>query len=397
MKKAIPLILFLIMFFPAISAIEINMNSEVPQGETIIASISGNFLDPITKSDISFYRGHVVTSFDYDVAKIGDNYYIYIQTTNKPENNYSINISGVRYYIGSQVSNAQISKQFKITNETADFSVDPGFIISHDNFSIKVQNLQPEPITINLYTKIDSGDSNGFFGFLFNNEETQESITLYSGQIKDLDIHLEDIFETTIRTITLSTENTEYNIPCYIILEGNSEENTTVEENTTTEDNTTTEENNTTDNETEEGCSFFGKLFNTCQNQTQENETPSNNSNTQENETNNSIPDYEVVKIRNKTVAVKDGVILNESATSKTCAQIKGKVCASGEICQNSTIYAKDAKCCISDCVKEKPNTNLKIIGWIIVGVLFIIILRFFVVRFRKMKRKSDPLLNPKK
>lgn len=380
MKKAAFLFLFLVVVFPLISAIEINMPSDIPQGETIIASVSGNFIDPITKSDISFYRGHLRTSFDYDIAKIGDNYSIYIQTTNKVKNNYSINISGVNYRIGSQVSNKQVSKTFEIINETADFSVNPGFIITNGNFSIKIQNLQPVPITI----KVQGTD-------------VEQSINLSSGQIKNLYINLEDISETTIRTITLSTENTEYNIPCYVIIEGNPnyppEENITIEENKTGEENTTIEENITVNNETKESCSFFNKLFNTCQNETQENKT----SNNQTSNNSSSNVDYEVVEIGNKTVAIKNGEVLNESATSKTCAQIKGKVCASGEICQNSTIYAKDAKCCISECVKEETNASTKIIGWAIVGILFIIILRFFIVRFRRMKKKKDTLLGAKR
>jgi len=398
MKRTIPLFLLLILAFPVISAIDINMNSNISKGETIIASVSGNFLDPITKSNIYFYRGHVRTSFDYDVAKIGENYYIYVQTVNKAENNYSINISGVRYLVGSQVSSEQISKKFRITNETADFLVSPGFVITDGNFSIKVQNLQPLPITIGLETEVNSGSSSGIFGFLFGGKEAEQSITLSSGEIKNLYIKLENIYETTIRTITLSTDNTEYKIPSYVILENLPvplpEENTTVVPNET--------------NIEEEECSFFSKLFGTCgtsnvQNETQENETSDNeipyNNQTNQTLTNqtSSNADYEVVKVGNKTVAIRDGEILNESATSRTCAQIKGDICSSGEICQNTTIYAKDAKCCISKCVKEEEKTNTKLVGWLIIAVIFLMILWFFVKKFRGMKKKKDTLLNHSK
>jgi hypothetical protein len=395
MKRVIPLFLFLIIAFPVISAIEINMNSDIPKGETIIASVSGNFLDPIAKSNIYFYRGHVKTSFDYDVAKIGDNYYIYILTTNKAENNYSINISGVRYMVGSQISNQQISKSFNIINETADFSVNPGFVIANGNFSVKVQDLQSIPITIDIETEVNSGSSDGSFVFLLNREET-ESIDLLSGEIKTLYIQLENISETTIRTITLSTANTEYKIPCYLILENNT---------ISPENNSNITNYNQTANQTNEtNCTFFSKFFGTCstnnaQNETQENKTFDND--TQKNNTSNnnssSNSDYEVVKIGNKTVAIKNGTILNESATSKTCAQIKGDICSSGEICQNTTVYAKDAKCCVSQCVKEEKKTNTKLIGWLIIGFLFIVILLFFRTKFRGMKKKRDILLNPKK
>jgi len=370
MKKGIILFLFLIMAFPLISAIDINMNSNISQGETVIASLSGNFLDPITNDNIYFYRGHVRSSFDYDVSKIGDNYYIYFQTANKVENNYSINISEVRYMIGSQVSSAQISKSFVIINETADFSINPGFVITDGNFSIKVQNLQPLPITIKLETEVNSGSSEGIFGFLFSGKKVSQSINLSSGEIKDLYIQLEDIYETTIRTITLSTDNIEYNIPCYVILESiviPPEGNITI--------NNQTNNMNQTGNES---CSFFSKLFGTCnsttiQNNTQKNKTLTNETSSNKSQINNTFnngtsknnyssnnTDYEIVKVGNKTVAIKNGTILNGSATSKTCVQIKGYVCSVGEICKNTTVYAKDAKCCVSLCVKEeKANTKL--------------------------------------
>jgi len=403
MKKRIILFLFLIMAFPLISAIDINMNSNISQGETVIASLSGNFLDPITNDNIYFYRGYVRSSFDYDVSKIGDNYYIYFQTTNKAENNYSINISGVRYMVGSQVSSEQISKSFRIINETADFSVNPGFVITDGNFSIKVQNLQPLPITIKLETEVNSGSSEGIFGFLFSGKKVSQSINLSSGEIKDLYIQLEDIPETTIRTITLSTYNTEYNIPCYVIIE------TIIVP--PIDYNITINQTNNLNQTGNESCSFFSKLFGTCnstttQNNTQKNKTVGNGTSSNKSQINNtfnngtfnngtlknSSVDYEIVKVGNKTVAIKNGTILNGSATSKTCAQIKGYVCSVGEICKNTTVYAKDAKCCVSLCVKEE-KANTKLIGWVIIAFVLIIILWFFVKKFKGMKNKKDPLL----
>lgn len=391
MKRAIILFLFLVTLFPIVSALDINMNSNVSKGETIIASLSGNFLDPVIKDNIYFYRGHVRTSFDYDVAKIGDIYYIYVLTANKAENNYSINISGVRYMVGSQLSTEQISKSFAITNKTADFSVNPGFIITNGNFSIKIQNLQSFPITINIETEINSGSASGIFEFTFKGEKAGQSINLSPGELRDLYVGIKDISGITIRTITLSANNTEYKILSYLIL-GNVSVPLLNETNATNYNQT----NNT--NTTE--CSFFGKLFGTCdtnsvQNETQENETFTNETN----ETSNNAPnaDYEVIKVGNRTFVVKDGEVLNESATLKTCAQINGDVCSSEEICRNATIYAKDAKCCISKCVKQEEKTNSRYIGWIMLGILVLIVLWFFIKRYGGTKNKKDVLLSPKK
>jgi hypothetical protein len=400
MKNLIILFSFLILLFPAISAVEINMNSaEVLQGETVIVSISGNFLDAITEDNVYFYREHTRTSFDYDIARINDVYYIYFQTVNKAVNNYSINISGIRYMAGSQVSDAQISKAFSIINETSDFSVDPGFIIADEDFFIKIQNFQSSSITINLDTEIISGMQNETFGFMFNNEEVESSITLSSGESKNLYFQIENISETTIGEIVLDSGSTEYAVPFYVLVKDSPVSN---ESNISNEEiNETGSLNETISNEsssTEGNCSFFGSLFGTCDatdNEEEEEEEEIEENNSTEN---SSEVDYEVVKVGNKTVAIKDGEILNESATSKTCSEIKGVVCSSGEVCQNTTVYAKDAKCCVSKCVvEEKSTSNSKTIGWIIIAFIFIMILWFFVKKFRGMKNKKDPLLNSAK
>jgi hypothetical protein len=389
MKKIITFFLLLIISFQIISAVEININSNVSKGETIIASVSGDFLEQITAENIHFYRGHVATSFEYGVAKIGEEHYIYIKTVGKSENNYSINISGVRYWEGSQISEEQISKSFKIINETADFSVSPGLFITSEDFYIKLQNLQSSELTIVLETEVNSGGSDGEFKFVFDGNEVEQEITLSPGEIRNLYIELENISETTIRTIILSTNNTEYNIPCYII--GENAPDSDEEENTSTnEEEQIPEETDLT----EKNCSFFDVLFGKCDTSTTQNKTYKNET---ESKKNNSDVDYEVVKQGNKTVAIKDGKVLNGTATMKTCEQINGDVCSLGEICKNETINAKDAQCCISECVKKEQNKNTKILGWTIIVLIIVMILWFFLKKFRGTKIKKDSLLGSRK
>ena len=497
MKKR--LLIFLLLFlliFPLISAAEINMKNQISQGETIMVSVSGNFIDPITESNIQFYRGHVKTAFDYKVAKIGDVYYIYAQSFGKLPNNYSVNISGVRYFVNFQVFQAPISKSFKIINETADFSVNPGFVLEDGNFSLKLQNFQSPELTISIDTEINYGTSEGSFDFLFEGEEAVDSIVIRSGQIKSLNVILNGIYGTTIRTIKLSTNNLEYEIPVYLILQEYTE--TPKEENNSEiPDETDTEE---PDNEE---CSFFNALFGKCPSDSE------NEINDSEHEEDGISPIYSLIKINNTragqitrfSIKITDETALkpygtyifstnntgkwvnssaikfienpskvnvtkilnstsgtrigyrwyfndsagnknstliyqitatttnqaqnqtdeeneesdeessgfwdifkkknttttSESLASKTCLQIKGKVCSSGEICSNATVKTKDANCCISSCVKQEENPNKKIIGWLIVGVLFIVVLWFFRIKFRGTKHKIDPMLNNKR
>ena len=57
--KKLTIIFFSLFLFSFISAASINMNEEFNSGETFIANIQGNFVNPLTDSNIVFYREHV--------------------------------------------------------------------------------------------------------------------------------------------------------------------------------------------------------------------------------------------------------------------------------------------------------------------------------------------------
>ena len=389
-RRLISLFVFLTLALPFISAIDISMPTNVPQGQTVIASVQGNFLDAISKSNIHFYRNYVETSFDYDVARIGDTYYIYFQTLNKPQNNYSINISGVRYYVGSQISSETISKSFTINSEQADFYVNKGFVQTYGNFSITLQNLNPSSITVTIQTKVDSGSDYGFFDFLFksNPVPADQTISLYSGEIQDVDVNLGSINETTIRTVTFSTNNTKYDIPVYVIFQTSSN-NTISGNNTTTNSSAAGNNSNTLVNETKNetsGGSFWDIFKKPNKTETSENNSSSNIT-------------VIINQTTNTTSLVVNGTTVANNTALKTCAEIKGDICtANEEVCDGTTVTAKDNLCCIGTCTaKPKSNTG-KIIGWSIIG-LIVILLIIFKMKLSKTRRKKVDLLKvpPKK
>lgn len=390
MKREKFIFLLLLLFvIPLASSLDINMEGNISQGETVIATIQGNFLDAISSDNIEFYRGHVRTPFVYDVGNIDGIYYIYFQTSGKTQSNYSIIIKGVRYYVGSSISNDQISKNFTITSEQADFSVNTGFVVTNGNFSIEVQNLNPNTITISIDTEVNSGSSSGFFDFLFKNEPVsnsgQGSVTLLSGEIEEIDISIDDIDETTVRTLTLSSENTLYEIPVQVILQ--SKPNNTSSNDTENINETIDTDNNDTEykNETEDNVSFWD-LFK------KPNQTTNDSNAVDDNE------DYDIVvdDQGNEHAVDNTGQILDVPASSKECSELNGVVCSSNQICQNETsVYAKDAKCCLSSCVKKSTGKTGKIVGWIIIGFILLLII-WFKIKFSKTKRKSPDFLSKK-
>ncbi len=380
MRKEITVLFFALFFlFPLISAVDIELSNNLSLGETSIVKISGNFLDQISLDNVKFYRGHVQTYFDYNVGKIGDNYYVYFQTQNKPANNYSINISGVRYYSGAQIFNEPFSEEFSVNSRTADFNINPGIVVSEGNFSIEVQNIATSSITITLDTEITSGSTSGFFDFIFRNKEltSQESFELSSGEIKNLDIFLEGITESTIRSITLSSSNTEYTIPVYIIILS-SEEQTT--ENQTTQENPTEDETvvNDTTNESDEGS--FWDLFK------KENKTSEN--------TNTSDSGYNVIidDEGNEIIVNKKGEVVESNVSLKSCSQLKGDICTvSEETCDGTKVNALNGECCIGTCIQKETNNRGKIIGWAIIGFIVILLIAF-KIKLNKTKKKKFKL-----
>src|SRR3990167_3111664 len=96
MKREIAILLILFLF-PVASAVQVDTKSEFSQGETLLAKISGNFINPLTKENIFFYRGHVRTPTIYEISKTNNDYYLYAQLLGKASGNYSLAIENTRY------------------------------------------------------------------------------------------------------------------------------------------------------------------------------------------------------------------------------------------------------------------------------------------------------------
>src|SRR3989304_8695254 len=97
------LIYLFFILIPMVSAVEVSMNSEFSQGETLLATFSGNFIDQIRDENVLFYRGHVKIPMIYDVVKIEDEFYVYAVLIGKTEGNYSLSIEDVRYMKGTEI------------------------------------------------------------------------------------------------------------------------------------------------------------------------------------------------------------------------------------------------------------------------------------------------------
>lgn len=396
--KKIFFIILLILILPAISALEFDMETEFAQGETLMAKVSGNFIEPVLRENVFLYRGHIRVPLELEVAEINDDFYIYAQLLRKAPDNYSIRIENVKYMRLWQVIEEDLVKNFTITEEIADFSIEPGFIITDEDFSIEVQNLQEHDIIIEI-------------------KENETSVDLKEGETKEINFDIENITET----IELSTANLKYEIPVYIF---------SVEEE-----------------EKEKSFRFEPSILNismaTNSNKTRiiylyndgevdlENITLSISDSLkphislsaeeiEELEANKSIKltltifSDEEKSLEGRITAEADSlyaysaVFLNfikdyqplpgeeeapqDPAVLQTCSEMNGTICASDEVCDGETESARDGNCCLGECLEIEDDDGWKITGWLIVIAVLIFLYWFFKKKYRGARRKVNLL-----
>src|SRR3989344_431715 len=218
-----------------INFIRTENSSDFNKGETLIAKLSGNFIDKPTSDNVVFYRGHVRIPMVYKISEMNDDFYIYALTVGKSQGNYSLSIENVRYMQGTQEVEEKIVKNFTINGNLSDFSIEPGFVINDTGFSIEVQNLQNNQITIN----IDASD----------NLLVQDSVNVNSGEIKKVSFQLKNQENSFSEQIKLTSEKTSYAIPIFITSNLTSGE----EINNSGTINGETNNSGTTDGETDNG------------------------------------------------------------------------------------------------------------------------------------------------
>ncbi|MCF7910346.1 hypothetical protein K9L16_01585 [Candidatus Pacearchaeota archaeon] len=206
MKKEL-LLIILILVFPLISSASIEMQDSFYNQETIFAKVIGTFTEPPQKENIFLYRNErFKVGFDFQISSVGDEYWISGNFQSQPDTNYTLVIKDTEYYItGGKISDLDIKKTFYIKNQTADFSLIPGFAISDETFQVNVKNLQASKI--NLQVSEES----------VLEEESDKTFEIYAGQTKTLDFKLKNFENTTIKNIKLSSGNFSYNFPIYIL------------------------------------------------------------------------------------------------------------------------------------------------------------------------------------
>ena len=404
LKNILLLTLTLAIFLPLTSAVEVSMNSNFSQGETLLAVFSGNFIDQITKDNIIFYRENVRgIPIVYDVKKINDDFYVYALLTEKIPDNYSLRIENVRYMKGISIVDDDIVSNFSITNETAFFSVNPGTLITTSGFNVEVQNLQDRKIILEITEDIASITS-------------PTSIELKTGEKKTISFIAAVIPENKLETIEFSSEGFSYELPVYF----DTNQTSTTEGDFGFEFQPDTVEVSmatgsetkrilylkNTGNETIKDISFRVSALLEPYIVILPDDINSLDPGENEKIEIQIVSDSEEAVLEGKVTAYTENIsssltlVLdfikdfipsgNESGevVVPTCEQLNGKICTTNQECSEDALSAKDGKCCLVECVEVKKSSSGKFIGWGLLILALLLIYWFYRRRYRNVMRR---------
>lgn len=417
-----------------ISAVQIDMKSEYFQDETLIAKITGNFIDVPTSGNVFFYKGHVRIPMQFTITKIESDYYLYALLSGKTTDNYSIQIEDVRYKIGTQIYDDDITKNFTIINTTADFYVVPGFVKTTEDFSLELTNLRDNKIEVEINYENSSDAEKGFFESLFGTETSTETLELNAGQTDKITLNFAslsaDMNESDFKTITLKTDNISYEIPVYLDVENSEEEKETdmgkldfepLSANISIATNSSAIKIFYLYNKEEFPVKNIflyvssklkpyleispDNISEIEDNSSKKIELIISSGKNEENLSGQLIAKYENLSNSEEIFATTDiflNFVKNYVPTKEdnitvinpqTCAELKGNLCnITTQTCpEDKVVYTKDGNCCSIECENiEKSSSTGKYIGWAMIALVVLFLVWFFLKKYRRARQPVD-------
>jgi len=372
------LIFIAIIAIPFVSSISTTMLPTYQPGETMIIEIQGNILEPIDRTDVVFKRAHVAIAVDYDVKRISNKYYLYAQLPTS-KNNYTLYLNDISTTINGQAQTLDYNQTFQVEGNLTEYSINPGFIIANQDFSLTLNSNLDQETTININFPVEravnlqpgtntiqfsiSSIQEGFYlasigkyivPIQITNQQTTSSKTLIvSPKI------IREVLETgNIKSydITITNSGNEKIIDLYFIYDQeifslNKEIISTIEPNKSESlvvtlkkvDNPIIESIIIASGSEELGNVSFNLTF----------------TNNQSEITDSSNPQY-------------------------YCSELSGRFCAAAETCSTQIIQALDGQCCTGICTVEQDSTY----SWVLytLSALVIVVVFIMYMRYRKTK-----------
>ncbi len=394
----------------ASSALNITLNDNYKQGQTIIAELKGNIITPISQDDIAFYEGRKLIPMIYDIEKLDDKYFLYAVLPVE-ERNYTLKIKGIHFFEQGREKKEDLLRNFSVSDEVADFSVSPGFITAGKDFSINVKNLN------------DDLDISAEFG------KEKSTVSVGAGRTKDIKFSIRSIQISGLYYLKVSSKGTAYNIPV-MALKNDSETSTSGQ----TPDNapfrlgpnelsleiirgSSTSVNLTLENLMEQEIkeihlSYSDDLAGIIEIQPQliSNLSQLSIKNIQLFITSpNRIDDFEgsitafsenysdstkvFISVVDELNSSKPSANNISSSNLNSCVSLRGVICFSDEACEGNSTNSIEGACCLGQCV-VKSSAGGGSTGKIIIFVIVIIVVIILFVLYKKYR---SPPKSPEK
>ncbi len=393
MNKKNLLILLLIIAIPSVIAISTDMRSAYSQGETLIITISGNFLEPISNENIAFMHGHVQVPFEYDLKKIEGNYYLWAIAP-AAEDNYTLLIRGITTAVLGKIEKIDFMQNFSTLENLTDYSIKPGAIYASNDFEI----------TINLNTDDKKDISINF--------PSQREVSLSPGENK-IKFNIQDFNDSGFITISLG----KYNIPAFIIKNNSGTELAppfrfvprTISSTTLREENKQypfSIINNGPEGIEALHFEYNTDLFSISPEEASLKADETAYFNLSIKDTSQNIDENIFVIFNNISIALPVKINFTDNTSEvKTpylesgynpnkefyCGELSGKLCSAGDVCSVATIVAKDGNCCTGTCSIKKESSGLSWLGYLI-GAFVLIGLIYLGLRYYSVKAPKNPL-----
>ncbi|MBM3231997.1 hypothetical protein FJZ21_01305 [Candidatus Pacearchaeota archaeon] len=375
------LLLIILLILPLVSSVSTTMLPFYQRSETMIIEIQGNILEPIERSDIIFKRGHVAIAVDYDLRRILDKYYLYAQVPST-SNNYTLFINNIATTVNGQTKLVNFNQTFEVTSNLTDYSINPGFIITNQDFSISINsNLDfsqtinsdfPEEMSIilnpginNVNFDTDSKESGFYIAtigkyqvpiFITDSQSTQEriSLTVYPKILREtLKINSPKSYNISIRNNGQQAVEGIYFVY------------------------------------NEDIFSLSNNSINLGANQTVNLSISLINTNTDILETILISKGSEAIENISFQIyfTQNDSQVTNSSNPEYYCSELGGKFCSATETCSGQNVQTLDGSCCVGICSIVEEESSSWIL-YLFIGVVLIVII-FIFLRYRKTKLPS--------
>lgn len=400
MKRGLIFFVLVLLVLPIISAVDVELKTVYDQGETLVARISGNFVDQPTTNNIAFYRGHVKIPMVFGLEKIGDDFYIYALLLDKSEGEYSLRIDGVKYYRATEIVEEEIIQNFSISGQISAFSVNPGFIVTSEDFSVNIKNLQDSKIIVSIESSL------GIFG--------SSVVELKTGEEKDIDFEI--LNQEILEEITFTFENSSFIFSVFnsskISIPGSGEDklelrprNLEISMATDSQGKRILHLNNLGVSDVENILLSVSEILDSYITLSTY-EVKNLKANSSEKIEVSIISDLEEAIVEGLIFASSENVTISSSLTlifvkdfipidgvseenpsANTCSEVGGEICEEGFECNGDVFYASDGVCCLESCSEmDSGGSGGKLIGWILIVAILVLAFWFYKFKFKKVK-----------